>query len=194
MRYYHMKQIQIGNKQYQVEEAITEEQKQQGLQNKESLNENEGMLFYYDNPETVSFTMKSVKFPIDMIFIDEDQVVKLVITEEVGSTKTITVQDVSYVLEVNANSGIKKGDELEFEEEAPVMKVLAPDGSDQMSLWGGERIVSRRETKILISKAKKAEVVKTDPKKYEQKCKSLGKYIFKVFNRQDNREPEYVQK
>jgi len=27
-----------------------------------------------------------------------------------------------------------------------------------MPLWGGERIVSRRETKILIKKAKKAEL------------------------------------
>jgi hypothetical protein len=36
------------------------------------------------------------------------------------------------------------------------MKVLAPDGSSQMDLVGGERIVSRKETKVLIRKAKKA--------------------------------------
>ncbi|MCI7205621.1 MAG: hypothetical protein MSA15_06445 [Clostridium sp.] len=52
---------------------------------------------------------------------------------------------------------MKVGDKLEFEDEdSPVMKVLAPDGSTQMELWGGERIVSRRETKILIKKAIKA--------------------------------------
>lgn len=193
-KYYQMKII-VNNKQYQVEEAKTKEQKEFGLQGKDSLSKDCGMIFYYDPPQTVSYTMKSVKFPIDIIFIDEDQIVKLVITEQVGSNRVTTVENVAYVLEVNANSGIKEGDEIEFEEdEPPVMKVLFPDGSEQMALWGGERIVSRRETKILISKAKKAYEVKDDPEKYEQKCKSLGKYIFKVFTKQDNRDPEYVQK
>jgi hypothetical protein len=62
-----------------------------------------------------------------------------------------------YVVEVNVNSGVQKGDSLEFvEDEDVVMKVLAPDGSSQMDLVGGERIVSRKETKVLIRKAKKA--------------------------------------
>jgi hypothetical protein len=62
-----------------------------------------------------------------------------------------------YVVEVNVNSGVQEGDSLEFvEDEDVVMKVLAPDGSSQMDLVGGERIVSRKETKVLIRKAKKA--------------------------------------
>jgi len=44
-----------------------------------------------------------------------------------------------------------------------------------MALKGGERIVSRRETVVLIKKALKAEVSKED-KDY----KALGKYMFKV--------------
>jgi hypothetical protein len=67
------------------------------------------------------------------------------------------------------------------------MKVLAPDGSTQMELKGGERIVSRRETKILLKKAIKANLSQED-KDY----KALGKYIFKVLKKQDEREPEYV--
>jgi hypothetical protein len=67
------------------------------------------------------------------------------------------------------------------------MKVLAPDGSTQMELEGGERIVSRRETKVIISKAYRARESHND-KDY----KALGKYIFKVFKKQDSREPEYV--
>ena len=69
------------------------------------------------------------------------------------------------------------------------MKVLAPDGSTQMELWGGERIVSRRETKILIKKAIKAYQSQSD-----SDYKSLGKYMFKVLKGQDNRKPEYVTK
>ena len=71
------------------------------------------------------------------------------------------------------------------------MKVLAPDGSTQMELWGGERIVSRRETKILIKKAKAAEAAKCSPQ-FDNKCRSLGKYIFKVIKGQDPRPAEYV--
>jgi hypothetical protein len=47
-----------------------------------------------------------------------------------------------------------------------------------MELEGGERIVSRRETKVLISKAYRARESHND-KDY----KALGKYIFKVFNK-----------
>jgi len=53
------------------------------------------------------------------------------------------------------------------------MQVIASDGSVQMELQGGERIFSRRSTKILIKKAKKAEASKLD-KDY----KALGRYIF----------------
>jgi hypothetical protein len=69
-------------------------------------------------------------------------------------------------------------DDDDDSEELQKMKVLAPDGTVQMELEGGERIVSRRETKILIKKAKKAYQSKDD-KDY----KALGRYIFKVFNK-----------
>jgi len=56
-----------------------------------------------------------------------------------------------------------------------------------MQLESGERIVSRKETKVLIRKALKAASSK-DEKDY----KALGKYMFKVLKGQDSREPEYV--
>ena len=100
-----------------------------------------------------------------------------------------------YILEVNAESGIVEGDEFEIDDSDDlnkyVMKVLAPDGSTQMYLQGGERIVSRKETRTLIKKAKKAYANKGGD--YDRYCKSLGKYMFKILKGQDNREPEYVQ-
>lgn len=150
------------------------------------------MLFVYDEPQDVSFWMKDTKIPLDIIFINEDEEVVSVKQGTPMSEEPITESRVQYVLEVNQNSGIKEGDEVEIEddddsEELQKMKVLAPDGTVQMELEGGERIVSRRETKILIKKAKKAYQSKDD-KDY----KALGRYIFKVFNKQDNRDPEYV--
>ena len=71
------------------------------------------------------------------------------------------------------------------------MKVLAPDGSTQMNLQGGERIVSRKETKTLIRKAKRA--YENKDKDYDKYCKALGRYMFKVIKGQNERPPEYVQ-
>lgn len=148
------------------------------------------MLFYFDPPEDVQFWMKDVDIPLDIIFINEDQEV-IKVQEGIPNDETfIEAPNVAYVLEVNANSGIKVGDELDFneEEKGPVMKVLAQDGSDQYQLWGGERIFSRKNTKILIKKAKKANISQDD-----RDFKALGRYMFKCIKIQDNREPEYVK-
>lgn len=180
--------INIGNKQYKVKEARTEEQKRKGLQGIEELPENEGMLFCYDPPEDVSFWMKDVSIPLDMIFIDENDEVFKVYHAEPNSEKQIIVRDVAYVLEVNDNSGIKRGDILELENNTPTMKVLFQDGSEQYQLWGGERIFSRKNTRVLIKKAKKAEE-SNDDKDY----KALGRFMFKCIKIQDERDPEYVE-
>lgn len=181
--------IRIGNKEYTVKEATSAEEKAKGLQGIEELPEDKGMLFYFDPPEDVQFWMKDVDIPLDIVFVNDDEEV-IKVQEGIPNDETfIEAPDVAYVLEVNANSGIQVGDELDFdkEEKGPVMKVLAQDGSDQYELWGGERIFSRRNTKVLIKKAKKANATQED-KDY----KALGKYIFKCIKTQDTRDPEYV--
>ena len=181
--------IEIGDKKYKVQEARTEEEKEKGLQGVTELPKDEGMLFYFDPPEDVSIWMKNTLIPLDIVFINDDEEV-VYVEEGVPNTETqITVPDVAYVLEVNSGSGIKEGDELDFEEEeAPVMKVLAQDGSTQMNLWGNERIFSRKNTKILIKKAKKADISKDD-----RDYRALGRYMFKCIKGQDERPPEYVE-
>lgn len=184
-----MIQIVIGNKQYKVKEAISNEEKAKGLQGVSKLPENEGMLFYFDPPENVQFWMKDTDIPLDIIFINDDNEVIKVYKGIPNDETLIEAKEVAYVLEVNANSGIQIGDELDLEEEekGPVMKVLAQDGSDQYELWGGERIFSRKNTKVLIKKAKKANLSQED-KDY----KALGRYMFKCIKTQDTRDPEYV--
>lgn len=184
--------IEIGDKKYSVQEAKTDEERQKGLQGVTSLPENEGMLFYFDEPQSVAFWMKDTEIPLDIIFIDDNQEVISAHKGTPYSEKLIEEDGVMYVLEVNQDSGISEGDQLEFSDDdedtsSIKMHVLAPDGTSQMDLEGGERIVSRRETKVLIRKAKKAYKSKDD-KDY----KSLGKYMFKVLKGQDSRDPEYV--
>lgn len=185
-----MKTIEIGNKRYKVKIAETEQEKEKGLQGITELPENEGMLFIYDKPQTVGFWMDKTLIPLDIVFIDEDQDVISIYTGK-PNDKTIAEEDnVKYVLEVNANSSIEEGDTLEFidSDEKPPMQVIASDGSVQMELEGGERIFSRKSTKVMIRKAKKA-----DKSKLDKDYKALGRYVFAELDRQDNREPEYVE-
>lgn len=182
--------IKLGGQEYDIFIAKSEEQKRKGLQNFKSLPSDEGMLFVINesNPVETFFHMHNVPFPLDMIFMDDEF---KVIDVKRGNPEDDRIEGIaSYVLEVNADSGIKPGDEadLEDDDEEYVMKVLSPDGSVQMQLEGGERIVSRRETLVLIKKALKANLSKDD-KDY----KALGKYMFKVLKGQNSREPEYVQ-
>lgn len=182
--------ITIGDKKYKVEIADTPEKQEKGLMGRKSLPEDQGMLFIYDEPQDLSYWMKDTLISLDIIFIDDDMEVVSVKQGQPMSEEPITEDDVQYVLEVNSNSGIEEGDQLVVEDSDDKeysMHVLFPDGSTQMNLKGGERIVSRRETKILIKKAKKAEASKTDGA-----YQALGRYIFKVLKRQDSREPEYV--
>ena len=181
--------IKLGNQEYNIFIAKSEEQKQKGLQHFTSLPKDEGMLFVINesNPVETFFHMHNVPFPLDMIFMDDEF---KVLDVKRGNPEDDKIEGIaSYVLEVNADSGIKVGDEadLEDDDEDYVMKVLSPDGTVQMNLEGGERIVSRRETVVLIKKALKAAESKED-KDY----KALGKYIFKVLKGQNERPAEYV--
>lgn len=183
--------IKIGGNEYDIYIAKTEEQKSKGLQNFTSLPKDEGMLFVINesNPIDTFFHMHNVPFPLDLIFMDEDF---KVLDVKRGEPEQDKIEGkASYVLEINANSGVKEGDEADLEDENTnyVMQMLAPDGSVQFKLEGGERIFSRVSTKKFIRKALKAEISKED-----RDYKALGKLVFKELKAQDNREPEYVEK
>lgn len=186
--YLKIMKVTINNKEYTVKEAHTEQEKQKGLQGVKELPKDGGMLFYFNPPEIVEFWMKDTEIPLDIIFINDDQeVIKVAKGEPNDETMISSEEEIAYVLEVNQDSGIKRGDILDFEENGPVMKVLDQDGNSQMELWGGERIFSRRNTRVLINKAKKADLSKED-KDY----KALGRFMFKCIKGQDTRPNEYV--
>lgn len=193
--------IEIADKEYKVLVAESEEEREQGLSNVKSMNDDEGMLFVMpDGQGQVIFNTAEMEFDIDLIFIDQDDEVYNVVLGKAHSEDPIISTPegengrTKYVLEVNANSGIQIGDELDMEDEDEIsneefkMYILGSDGKPQMDLVGGERIISRRETKNIIKKAKKANKSKDD-KDY----KNLGKYLFNVFKGQDERPSEYVE-
>lgn len=186
--------IKVGKKEYEVEVAKTDKELEEGLSNRDSLDKDKGMLFVFDKPQTVGFWMKDTHFDLDICFIDEDEEVISIYHGKAENEDIAEEDNVKYVLEVNANSGIKEGDEIEGIEEDEgkeqlKMQVIAPDGSTQMELEGGERIFSRKNTKTLIRMAKRADRTKSD-----SDYKKLGNKIFKYIKEQDEREPEYVEK
>lgn len=188
-----MIKIRINNKEYDVKEAKTEQERITGLQGVKELPENEGMLFYFDPEEETSMWMKGVEIPLDIIFINEDEEVTKVHKGIPNDETLISSPETAYVLEVNQNSNIKIGDKLEFDEDSgPIMKVLAPDGSVQMELWGGERIFRRAFTKQLVNLVKQANSLKNNPDKYDKICKRIGRKMFKEIKAQDERPAEYV--
>ncbi|MBI5370289.1 DUF192 domain-containing protein [Candidatus Uhrbacteria bacterium] len=50
-------------------------QRQKGLSGHDPLREGEGMLFLHEQKEIPTYWMKDMRFPIDLIWIDENQVV-----------------------------------------------------------------------------------------------------------------------
>lgn len=185
--------IQIADKIYTVELAETEQQHETGLQGRSELQDGTGMLFVFDGNESRGFWMKDTEIPLDIIFIDDDLKVT-VVYEGKPNDITILEGECSYVLEVNPNSGIKEGDELDFEPENKKVKktdkmlVLDSGGEVQMELDGGERIFSRKHTKTLIQFAKKAAATDND-----NDYKALGKRMFKFLQVQTDTEPDYVE-
>lgn len=188
--------VNIGNKTYNCQLAKTEEEHKQGLMNVEYLAPDEGMLFEFKKEGTYEFWMKNTSLDLTQISINSDDEVEYVYQAIPNDEILIPFNNCKYLLEVNRTTDIQKGDEFEIDDSDDlnkyVMKVLAPDGSTQMNLQGGERIVSRRETKMLIKKAKAAKR-EENTDKFDQKCKSLGKYMFKVLWGQNHRDQEYVQ-
>lgn len=185
--------IKIGNKEYEVLVAQTEEEKTKGLQDVEELDDDEGMLFVYDEPQQVVFWMKDTTIPLDIIFINDDFEVISVQQGAPMSEDLIAEDNALYVLEVLQNSGIQVGDILEFDDldediEINEMYIIGSNGKEQAVLSGGERIFSRLNTRTLVNLAKKAYKSKSDTD-----YKALGRKVFSYLAKQDSNETQYVE-
>jgi uncharacterized membrane protein (UPF0127 family) len=104
----------IGQVKLSVSVSNTDAVRQQGLSGRESLGENEGMLFVYDQPGGHRFWMQGMKFPLDFIWINQNQVVGVTENVSVDQTDIRPPQAVDKILEVNSGwvkqRGIKIGD------------------------------------------------------------------------------------
>lgn len=189
--------VNIGNKTYNCYLAKTEEQHRKGLMETEYLAPDEGMLFEFEKEGTYEFWMKNTSLELTQISINDDDEVEYVYQAIPEDETLIPFNNCKYLLEVNRTTDIQKGDEFEIDDSDDlnkyVMKVLAPDGTTQMNLQGGERIFSRISTKKMIKQAKKANSVRNNEDLFEKACRKLGKICLKELYAQNHRDQEYVQ-
>lgn len=109
----------INNHTFNILIAKTEEERQIGLSKHSSLDKDKGMLFIFDKPSYYRFWMKDMKFSIDIIFIKDGKISKIV--ENAPTPKDdelniyISQEPVDKVLEINA--GISKKEKFKIGQE-----------------------------------------------------------------------------
>ena len=116
--------VTIDNQSFNVAIAGSEKEREIGLSETKSLDQNQGMLFLFNNPGYYSFWMKNMKFPIDIIFINNDQIVTVrdnaqIIKAQENPIFYTPTQSSDKVLEIQAGLSekynFKIGDKVKYE-------------------------------------------------------------------------------
>ncbi len=115
------KVIRAGDKQFRLQVADTQEEREQGLGGRKYLANNAGMLFEFQKANIACFWMKGMDFPLDMVWLNSQK--KVIQTATNVSPATYPRQFCPptpslYVIELNAGavstSGIHVGQTLSF--------------------------------------------------------------------------------
>jgi len=67
---YHQAKVDVNGFEVMADIAMSPDQQEKGLSIKDSLNENEGMLFIFQREGAYNFWMNGMKFPIDILWLD----------------------------------------------------------------------------------------------------------------------------
>ena len=91
----------IKGKSYKLWVADTDEKRKLGLKGISGLPFNHGMIFVYDNPVHHNFTMKNVKIPLKIIFLDKNFNVIDLVNARPGQSVVKSSKPYSYVVEIS---------------------------------------------------------------------------------------------
>ena len=116
-----LKTVEIGNAVISAELATTQAEQVQGLSDRPSLAANTGMLFVFDHDSNWTIWMKDMNFPIDVLWITDDQKVSDIVEDMTPQSYPKTYAShapTRYVLEVSAGTvkdyGIQTGQDVVF--------------------------------------------------------------------------------
>ncbi|NNE02079.1 MAG: DUF192 domain-containing protein [Eudoraea sp.] len=104
-----------------IEIAETDYETQTGLMYRDTMEDNQGMLFIFPDVAYHSFYMKNTKIPLDIIYIDENLRIASIVknAQPMNETSLSSGVPVQYVLEVNAGLTdswkVTEGDRITFQ-------------------------------------------------------------------------------
>lgn len=99
-----------GDRAFQIEIADTEDEREAGLMFRQTMTDDRGMLFVFDQTEGVGFWMKNTPMPLDLIFIGEDGRISAIRKGEPQSEAVIAPDaPVRFVLELKAGTAARQG-------------------------------------------------------------------------------------
>ena len=119
-----VRQLSISRHTFSVEVAHTEPARIQGLMFRQSLGENDGMLFVFSHPERYSMWMMNTDIPLSVAFLDEKGVI-LNIADMMPRTATAhsSAGAAKYALEMNlgwfASRNVRPGQRIAGLEKVP---------------------------------------------------------------------------
>lgn len=115
-------QVVIAERKIGLEVAQTQEEQAIGLMYRTTLADDRGMVFLFDPPQTVSFWMKNVRIPLDMIFLRDGKVKEIKNSVPPCTTEpcpTYGAATVDQVIEIRGGRakelGLRVGDRLEVQ-------------------------------------------------------------------------------
>jgi len=115
--------VEINGNLYNVEIARTESEHKKGLSKRDKLDSDKGMLFVFNKPGIYTFWMKDTLIPLDIIWLAPSGVEGINKVVELTTLQLQNNDDIpsytpkneaDFVLELNANSGVKVGDEVKI--------------------------------------------------------------------------------
>lgn len=191
--------LRVGDETFSVKVVSSDSGRRRGLSGLKSLPSGNGLVLKYDEPTSMTVTMRGMNFPLDLIFIRDSKVIA-VKKAKIWDTDIDVGEPIDMVLEINLGEkgSIKKGDEVSWvgskEGDTIVMAegglvpsgemhVLDENGRVQMNVDGNERVFSRIHTGQLHHLCSKA--------KTEADFRAIGKAMVRMVNKQNSQKPQF---
>lgn len=114
-------EISVKNNILLLEVAATDNQRATGLMNRDSLEENRGMIFVFEKEQSVSFWMKNTRIPLSVAYINKEGKILEIYNMKPYSLEPVPSKrsSILYALEVNEGyfelKGIEIGDTIDLE-------------------------------------------------------------------------------
>ncbi|MEW6303008.1 MAG: DUF192 domain-containing protein [Verrucomicrobiota bacterium] len=95
--------LRVSGKEIVAELAIRDRERMTGMMYRESMGEDEGMLFVFEFPHRAAFWMKNTKVPLSAAYIDPEGVIQEIHDLEPGNLASVEARSdrIQYVLEMN---------------------------------------------------------------------------------------------